>query len=609
MMSQERLWCVAKPMPPEVRHRLIQRSGLHPLIAQILYNRGITVQAEIDAFLNGSTRFCDPSLMLDLPLAVARIRRALSDGEQIVVYGDFDADGVTATALLVQILSAFGASVEPYIPHRVDEGYGLNCAALGRIAERGARLVITVDCGIRSPAEAEYARGLGLDLIISDHHSIARDPEGHDQLPSALAVLNPRRQGDHYPFKGLAGVGLAFKLAQALLLADRDEPLSTSPVVLVEEDLLDLVALGTVADLAPLLDENRMLVQRGLAELRKARRPGIQALFDEARLHPERVDASAIAFILAPRLNAAGRLHTAQLSYDLLMAPDVLRARELATQLGELNRQRQELTQQKVTLAQERLVQGGARDLYLLADPGFPPGIVGLVAGRLAEDLYRPVLVAELGAEEAHGSARSIPEFNVTAALDRCRDLLIRHGGHAAAAGFTIRKELLPDLQTRLEAIAAQELAGLDLRPSFDVDAEISLGDLDWAVQALLAKLEPCGNGNPQPVLVSRNLEVISARPLGSENQHLKLVVRDPSAVGMAARVSWDAIAFRMGSLAGQFLRQVDLAYSLEVNNYGGNPRLQLVVKDLHRSEPAPVDLAARSANTANRRPRSSVVR
>jgi single-stranded-DNA-specific exonuclease len=584
MPSQKR-WDIAPVAPRRQRDRL---SHLHPLVAQILYNRGVTEPAEAEAFLSGRARFDDPFRMVGISRAVERIRAAIRRGERIVVYGDFDADGVTATVLLVETLKALGAQVGPYIPHRVDEGYGLNCDALAKIAGWGARLVITVDCGVRSLEEVAYGNALGLDVIVTDHHSIAR-PDDVDLLPPALAVINPKRAGDPYPCKDLAGVGIAFKLAQALLLAEKASPLARAPVALAEKELepkapcgLDLVALGTVADLAPLLGENRTLVQRGLAELNQPRRPGIQAMLEEAKLKPGKVDATAIGFILGPRLNAAGRLDTARISYDLLTAADLPTATPLAARLGELNRTRQEKTQEMVALAKNYIAAGRPdRYLYLIADPQFPPGIVGLVAGRLVEELYRPALVAQVGEAETHGSARSIPEFNITAALDECKDLLVRHGGHAAAAGFTVKNENLPALQAALEEIAARELAGQDLTPALAIDAVLSLGDLDWAVQEKLAQLEPCGYANPQPVLASFGLEVIGHRLVGQDGSHLKLTVRDPHATGLAGRVTWDAIAFRQGEWSGQLPPRVDLAYTLEVNEFNGERRLQLNVRDL----------------------------
>jgi single-stranded-DNA-specific exonuclease len=585
MPPTSKRWDIAPPVP----HRQLDRlSHVYSLIVQILYNRGVTDPVEVDAFLNGRPLFNDPFRMLGMPRAVERIRHAIQGDELIVVYGDFDADGVTATALLVQALRAFGAQVTPYIPHRVDEGYGLNCDALDRIAGWGARLVITVDCGIRSPIEVDHGNAIGLDMIVTDHHSIFRDEADVEHLPPAVAVINPKRHGDPYPFKDLAGVGIAFKLAQALIIAERSEPVDAErrgaePAQLEERDLLDLVALGTVADLAPLLGENRFLVQRGLAELKRPRRAGIQAMMEEARLNPAKVDSTAIGFILGPRLNAAGRLTTADTSYRLLTAPDPLTARPLAEELGRLNLERQRLTQEMVAKAKAQIeASPSAGYVFLVSDESFNPGVVGLVAGRLTEEFYRPALVAHTGPDEAHGSARSIAEFNITAALDQCRDLLRRYGGHAAAAGFTVANENIALLQARLEEIAARELAGRELAPSLSVDAVISLSDIDWALQGLLSQIEPCGYGNPQPVLATTGLEVASPpRPVGQDGQHLKLSVRDPDATGPNARRVVDAIAFRLGAWAGQLPRRIDLAYTVEVNEYNGEKRLQLNVKDI----------------------------
>jgi single-stranded-DNA-specific exonuclease len=579
-------WRILPTVPARQRERL---SHINPLLVQVLYNRRIVDREDVDAFLNGRVRFDDPFRLLGVSEAVCRIRQAIEAGDLIVVYGDFDADGVTATALLVQALEVMGGRVQPYIPHRVDEGYGLNCDALERIVGAGARLVITADCGVRSPMEVAFGKRLGLDMIITDHHAIGPD------LPQALAVINPKQADDPYPFKDLAGVGIAFKLAQALILEDKRHPVGGAPISLSETDLVDLVALGTVADLAPLLGENRSLVQRGLVEINNARRPGIKTLLEKSGLRPGAVDASAIGFVLGPRLNAAGRLSTADISYRLLTAPDAWIASPLASQLEQLNARRQQLTAEMVALARQILESDGdARHLYFVANPDFPPGIVGLVAGKLADDLYRPVVVAERGPTLAHGSARSIPEFNITAALDECRDLLERHGGHAAAAGFTVLNGRLEELQRRLEEIAARQLSGQELVPKLEIDALVDLADLDWAAAQILQQLEPCGYANPQPIFASLNLEVVDHRTVGKDGQHLKLMVRDPEATGPQARVVRDAIAFRMGGWAEQLPRRVDMAYTFEINEFNGEARLQLNVKDLRPAQTSPQENSAK---------------
>ncbi|HNS51018.1 MAG TPA: single-stranded-DNA-specific exonuclease RecJ [Anaerolineae bacterium] len=547
-------------------------AGAPLLLAQLLANRKIAPESA-QHFLEGRGLGYDPlgpEPLLGVQPAVERLVRAVQVGERIAVFGDFDADGVAATVLLVQTLHGLGAEVEPYIPHRVDEGYGLNIDALRALYKKGVRVVVTVDCGIRSVHEVAKAEPY-LSLIITDHHE-----PGH-QLPPATAVINPKQPGCPYPFKGLAGVGVAFKLAQALFRAiqPRDNHLGLS-----EESLLDLVALGTVADLAPLLGENRVLVCRGLEALKAPARPGIEALMANAGVRRGQVDAAAIGFRLGPRLNAAGRLESAMAAYDLLAARDPEHAKALAAQLGDLNRRRQELTEETFDAA-EALVQAGdpGAPLLFVAGSAFQPGIVGLAASRLADAHYRPAVVVEVGEGESRGSCRSIPEFHITEALDRCGDLLTRHGGHAAAAGFTVANQKLEELRWRLVEIAGERLAGLDLRPELQIDAEVPLEEVDWATLTLLQQLEPCGMDNPQPVLVSRGVTVADVRAIGGEGKHLRLTLRD------GRRISWDALFWRQGERAGEIPGCIDVAYTLEAHEWNGTRRLQLNVQDLRSAE------------------------
>ncbi len=566
MSLQQKRWRIAPPVSPG---HLARFADLPPLVVQLLANRRIDDPGEAHDFLAGRFAPDNPFRLKGMVEAVKRLRKAMRQGERIAVYGDFDTDGVTATALLVQTLSALGARVQHYIPHRVDEGYGLNLDALRYLYRQGVRVVVTVDCGIRSIHEVQQA-SQGLDLIVTDHHSVGED------LPPALATINPKQPGCPYPFKDLSGVGLAFKLAQALLLVQQQMGQACE---LAEESLLDLVALGTVADLSPLLGENRSLVRRGLEVLNDPRRPGVEALMANAGLRRGEVDATAIGFRLGPRLNAAGRIDTAMLAYGLLTNRDPLETRELAKKLGELNQRRQELTEQTVAAAEDQvLAQHPDAHLYLAASQDFLPGIVGLAASRLTEAYYRPSVVVELGDKKSRGSCRSIPEFDITKALERCEGLLIRYGGHAAAAGFTIATEKLDTLRRQLQAIAAEQLSGVELRPTLDIDAEIPLEEVDWATHALLGQMEPCGVHNPQPVLLSRGVQVRDVRAVGSERQHLKLTLRD------GRGVAWDAVAFRRGDLLGQISGQIDVAYTLEINQWNQEKRLQLNVQDWRSS-------------------------
>jgi single-stranded-DNA-specific exonuclease len=557
-------WLIAPPLTPQADSNL---RNYPPILRQILFNRGYASEAQAAAFLKADTDFdTHPFQMTDMQVSVERIRHAIARHEPIAIYGDYDVDGVTATALLVQTLRALGADVRPYIPNRFDEGYGLNPEALDSLKEDGIKLVISVDCGIRSPDEAAHARTLGLDLIITDHHHPAED------LPPAFAILNPKRPGDTYPDKDLAGVGVAYKLAEALLLDGKPRTAERLPFL---EGLLDLVALGTVADLAPLTGENRALVRRGLEQMRSTQRQGLFSLANVAGLYLSRVDATDIGFVLGPRLNAAGRLDSALAAYELLTTTDVQRAGVLAQSLDRQNRERQALTQQIQEQAEALARAGDPNALLLFAvHPEFNPGVVGLAASRLVEVYYRPAIVGQAGEETVRCSCRSIPELHITDALDECADLLVRHGGHAAAAGFTVRAENLERLKARLLEIARRELGDRDLRPTLNADLEVPLSAMHPDLLYHLTRLQPTGYGNPEPVFVSRDVQVKSARQVGADGKHLKMTVSD-------GRITFDAIGFRLGHLYEGLPSRVDLMYTFETNEYNGRVTLQLNLRDL----------------------------
>jgi single-stranded-DNA-specific exonuclease len=535
-----------------------------PIFQQILYNRGIVSSSAAEDYLYG-TNFVhpDPFLLSGMVKAVDRIMLAINRNEKMIVYGDYDVDGVTATALLVELLKSMGAEVEPYIPDRFEEGYGLNKEALQSFVENGIKLAITVDCGIRSMGEAEFAKAIGLDLIITDHHHPL------DEIPDAFAVINPKQKGDEYPYKELAGVGVAFKLAQAILT-------STGAADDYAERWLDLVALGTVADLAPLIGENRALVRAGLQVIRTGRRKGLHALSQVAGLSIANTSASDIGFTLGPRLNAAGRLTTAMAAYSLLVCGDPEEAPVLAQSLNKSNTERQEITretqQKAVETVMSRLEMGY---MLFVVDPEFNEGIVGLVASRLTDQFYRPSIVGKKDVETTRCSCRSIPEFHITNALDECRDLLVRHGGHAAAAGFTVRNENLDELITRLQNIAHRVLCDLDLVPTLHADVEVSLKDLDMNLFKYLELLQPFGYGNQEPYFISRKVKVREARLIGTEKKHLKLKLQEDL-------LTLDAIAFNFGHLYSSLTDQVDILYIFEKNLYNGYVNMQLRIKDIH---------------------------
>jgi single-stranded-DNA-specific exonuclease len=541
-------------------------------LLQVLYNRGLQERNHIQAFIEGQyLESTDPFLLPDMEKAVARIGQAIERDEIIIVYGDFDADGVTSTVLLTEALRGLGLSrqqAQPYIPDRIDEGYGLNEEALTFLKEeRNAGLVISVDCGIRSVREVEHANQIGLDMIITDHHSLG------SRIPPALAVINPKRADSAYPEVMLAGVGIAYKLAQALRLAfpNRAE--------FEEADLLDLVALGTVADLAPLQGENRKLVMDGLKVLNTCRRPGLDALARVSGLKPGSMSAESIAFALGPRINAAGRLSHAYDAAKLLALNNFLMAHEQARQLNKLNQERQRITAQLTKEAEDKIDPDAP--LLFAADPGFLPGVVGLVASRLTEKYYRPSIIIEQGEAESRGSCRSIPEFHITDALDQVQDLLVRHGGHAQAAGFTINNENLPEFRQRITEIAATQLAGQDLYPTLVIDAEVDLMDVDWALQNVLEDLEPTGEANDKPVFMSRNVRVYNHRTVGQDGAHLQLEVGDDE-----GRIKLRCIAFRQGAWAKSLPEKIDLAYMVGVNEWNGRRSLQLMVQDIRQPQP-----------------------
>ena len=554
-------WLISAPVTPSADGQL---EKFPPILRQILFNRGYATDADARAFLRAEVNFdTSPFQMAYMESAVERILYAVDHDESIAIYGDYDVDGVTATALLVQALRGLGAQALEYIPNRFDEGYGLNTDALDALKAQGIGLVVTVDCGIRSQAEAAYARSIGIDLIISDHHH----PD--ENLPPAFAVINPKQSGDNYPDKDLAGVGIAYKIAQALF--ERRQPTGNLQL----SDLLDLVALGTVADLAPLTGENRMLVRKGLQKIRATTRQGLFSLAAVADLTLARTTAMNIGFMLGPRLNAAGRLDSAIAAFKLLTTNDVFEAGQLAQQLDIQNHERQTLTR-KIQQEAETLALADDPDACLLfaVHPDFNSGVVGLAAARLTETYYRPAVVGQTSEETTRCSCRSIPEFHITDALDECRDLLIRHGGHAAAAGFTVSNENLPELISRLKAIAASRLAGQNLRPTLAADAEVMLEQLDYEVLKYLDYLQPTGYGNPEAVFVSRNALVKSSRTVGQEGKHLKLTVSD-------GRVTFDAIGFRLGQLLPGLPARVDLLYTFEANEFNGRTSLQLNLKDI----------------------------
>jgi len=555
-----RIWRVLPPAPPEALRAL---GAYPPLMAQLLSNRGVRSAAQAEAFLDPrrpGTSGADAAPLPGAEAAVSRILRAIRSGETIAVYGDFDADGVTASALLWEAFTGAGARLVAYIPDRVTEGHGLNVAAIRELRGLGAGLIVTADCGVTNAAEVAAAAELGVDVVVTDHHT----PPA--VLPGAAAVVDPKLPGAPDAWKPLSAVGVAFTVAEALGLA------AGRPA---DRSLLEFVALGTVADLSPMEGVNRALVREGLEQLNRTQRPGLRALLAVAGLEPGHVDTEAISFALGPRINAPGRMDHASASFRLLTAPSADEARALAEQVNAANVERRRQTAETLAAVQARLkASPGELPLIFLGDPSFPPGVLGLAAGKLTEEHYRPSVVCQIGPVETRGSCRSIPEFNIIEALRRCDGLFTRYGGHAQAASFTIPTERLPELDRRLGAIAREALAGADLRPRIVIDAEIPLGRIDGAAIRAMRDLAPFGIGNATPTFVARRVEVLDARAMGADGRHLRLKVREGS-------VTWTAVAFNAPELPRPVPSHVDIVFTLAIDRWDGRETLRLNVLDL----------------------------
>ena len=559
-----------RPQNPACAALLEREAHLPPLVARILAARGHLGCDSALAFLAPSLQHThDPFAMRGIPEAVARIAAALAARESIWIYGDYDVDGVTATSILHLTLAELGAAPDYYIPHRVTEGYGLNDDALRHIAAEGARLVVTVDCGITACAQAELAAELGLDLIITDHH------QPGPALPRAAAVVNPNQPDCAYPFKGLAGAGVAFKLAHALLKRLHPDPAAAHAFL---KGLLDLVALGTVADIVPLEGENRALVHHGLAALRATRRPGLVSLFASASLTREKLNCGTIGFALGPRLNAAGRTEHAYFGAELLLTLDSARASDLAGQLEHfnLNRRRieQEILDEALTLAEPY----AADRVIVVEQHGWHHGVLGIVASRLLARFYRPVLVLSIEGDSARGSARSVAGFDLHAALTACGEHLIRYGGHKMAAGLELTVENIPAFRQAINAHAAAAMDESTLQPVLTIDTIATPADLTPATVKALEKLAPHGQNNPKPIVAIKNCTLLE-RPRILKEKHLKLTLCTESGTTLAA-LGWNMAekATELNALVG---KPISIAGSLTLNVWNGRESVEMELKDL----------------------------
>lgn len=563
---KQKIWRVKKT-DPVLQTILSRELNISPVVAQLLINRGIYTVDAARTFLWGDLRNINPpELMKDMDKAVDRISLALKKGEKILVYGDYDADGITATALLVSLLRRLGGIVNYYVPHRINEGYGLHLPVLERARETGHTLVVTVDCGISAfETVAESNSSGGPDIIITDHH------EPPENLPPALALLNPKRPDCNYPFKELAGVGVAFKLGQAVA-----KTMGVGDCFW--QDYLDLVCVGTVADIVPLQGENRILVKEGLSALANTANLGLQALMRISSIKSENIDTTQVSFALAPRLNAAGRLGDARLAVDLLLAENYAEAWELASQLNRENQQRQKIESLVLAEALDMLESHpelAGNKVLVLGSETWHPGVIGIVASRLVEKFYRPALLVSLDGDIGKGSARSIPGFHIYRALEYCKDKLLNFGGHAQAAGFSLPCRELDAFREKINNYADAVLTKESLIPDINLDIIISLNEVTEELIEQVDKLSPYGHGNPHPLFACHNVSLVNFREVGKDGNHLKMLVKDGG-------ITFDGIGFNLSSYAEVLAaRDVDLAFVPTVNHWNGKKLLQLEVKDI----------------------------
>lgn len=545
------------------------------LIEALLENRGILGDKEKTDFLNVDYgKLHSPFLFGQMEKAAKRIWEAVENKEKILIYGDYDADAVTASAVLMRMFESLGIKPQFYIPDRFTEGYGLNLGAFRQFKEQGVNLIITVDCGTNSVGEAEFCAANGIDIIITDHHEITGD------LPGAYALINPKNPSDKYPYHELTGVGVAFKLACAVLSDSSKHNLPEG----YEKWLLDLVAIGTVADCHSLMGENRILVKYGLQVMAKTKWIGLKALLEIAGYGGKTLDTYTLGFIIAPRINAAGRLEHAGIALEMLLANDLRDAMELARRLEQLNSKRQMLTETVMSEAREQLTLIAERKILLASGSNWPKGVVGLVAGKLTEEFNRPVLVLERGDEESTGSARSVNGFNIVEALNFSKSVLVKYGGHAQAAGFTLRTEHIEIFYKKLLDFADEKMNDREAEKIIEIDAEARGDDLNMRNFEIIEMFQPFGVENPAPRFMASGAEVRQAAAVGKDGKHLQLTVAVPGNEGVRIM---KCIGFGFGR-AAQTLTQgkkIDIVFELIADLWNGRKELKLRIIDFREAQ------------------------
>ena len=542
----------------------MQKYNLNELLARVLLNKGITEKENIDLFMNPTRNdFHNPFLMPDMEIAVDRILKAIDNNEKIIIYGDYDADGITSITVLKSFLEERGLEVDSYIPNRLDEGYGLNKEAIKKVFDDGHRLMITVDCGISGIAEVDYANSLGMEVLITDHHEPAQT------LPNALAVVDAKRKDNEYPFNQLAGVGVVFKLIQAISIK----------LNLEEKEYLkylDIVCIGTISDIVPLVDENRVIAKLGLMLVNQTRNIGLKALLEVVGF--KSIDSGTISFGVAPRINACGRMGHEQIALDLFLAKDYETAKKLAIKLNEYNTERQSIEKRIFDEAKEKIEnEENYNACIIVGGEGWHHGIIGIVASKVTDMYFKPSILICFENNIGKGSGRSIPGFDLHEALMNCSAELEKFGGHAMAVGVTVAKDKFNEFKTKLEEYAKK--CDIDkIVPIINIDSEVQLKNIDIDSVKSLKMLEPFGEANKTPLFLFKNLKINSIRAL-SEGKHLKLTLKEDNFM-------IDAIGFNMGELSEKYLLddKVDVVGSLEINSFNGNDSIQIVMKDLRKS-------------------------
>ncbi len=550
---------------------LSEKLRIPKILASVLLSRGLDAAGAEHFFSRSKRDIHNPFLLLGMEKAVKRIQSALEKREKIVVYGDYDVDGITSTAMLCDFLQSLGANVEYYIPNRADEGYGINIIALSKIRKGGANLLITVDCGITAVGEVEFAKSIGLDIVVTDHHMCK------EKIPRAAAVVNPKQPDCTYPYKELAGVGVCFKLvlAMAMQLGKKAGEYF--------DRYVDLCAVGTIADVVPLTGENRIMVHAGLKALAKTSRPGLAALSSIAGIAEKTPSVTNVSFALAPRINAAGRVGNVEMGVRLLLETDPQKAYEAARYLDEENNERR-MMEKKILDDVAEMIEADPnfekQEVLLFAKEGWHHGVIGIVASRLVDRYYKPSILISIEKGMGKGSGRSIDGLNLFDALSDSAELLTKFGGHEKAAGLSVAEEHIPELRRRLCTYVREHLSPADAQPTLLIDAAISLSDATVrAVEYLGGYLEPYGTGNPKPVFALLGCEIVEIRPMGEEDRHLRLRLknRDKYLVCVGFGMGDQAAAYQVGS-------RVDAALHLELNEFRGEISVQGILCDLRKS-------------------------